>query len=394
MEAEAIIAAVQEHGSVSAAARVLGVPRRTLSDRLRRARNKVIVQQKEERREIQGSSFWRARTKVLMKDLSNIEFLAEQLAGIRQAPVTIPEWMLTKPQDKLRSIVGCFVSDVHAGEVVAPGEISGINEFNIDICRERLRKLFSRAVQYGTRWGADTNIVGCLLALGGDLISGDIHEELRITNELTSLEQVRFVVGELVAGALQLAEAFGAVHVPCVPGNHGRTTIKSTAKLYSRLSYDTMIGDMVRERLQHDPRFTWDISAGTDSITPIFGKVLLLTHGDKMGTGGGQGFAGPMLPIVRGTKKVQAQQSFLGQRPDLILSGHYHSSGNPYGVLANGSIPGYTEFGNLLRAGVDPAQQWCFLLTDGDEFLRDRTEVVLSEVGRGVRSSIPPFMAA
>lgn len=394
MEPSSVVAAVREHGSISAAARALGVARKTLSDRYHRAKNNPDIKEKAERREAQGQQFWRTRANKLNKDLADLEYLAEQLAGIRQAPVTIPTWMLPERTRKPRSVVGVLLTDAHAGEVVKPGEIAGINEFNVAICRERIRNLIARSIENGLRWGADTTIVGSVFALGGDLISGDIHEELRITNELTSLEQVRFMVGELVAAALKLADAFRFVHIPCVPGNHGRTTIKSTAKMYSRLSYDTMIGDMVRERLQHDSRFTWDISAGTDSITPVFGRNVLLTHGDKMGTGGGQGFAGPMLPIVRGTKKVQAQQAFIGQRPTLILSGHYHSSGNPYGVLANGSIPGYTEYGNLLRAAVEPAMQWNFLLTDGPEFLRDRTEVVLSELGCGAKSSVPHFMAA
>jgi hypothetical protein len=45
---------------------------------------------------------------------------------------------------------------------------------------------------------------------------------------------------------------------------------------------------------------------GLATLTPIFGRSVLTTQGDKIGTRGGMGFAGPMFPIVRGSKKIEA----------------------------------------------------------------------------------------
>jgi hypothetical protein len=88
-----------------------------------------------------------------------------------------------------RSVIGLLLSDVHAGEVVSSDEILGLNSFDIEICRRRLRRLFAAACEIGPRWTVDCDNQGVLLTLGGDLVSGDIHEELRITNGLrASLE--------------------------------------------------------------------------------------------------------------------------------------------------------------------------------------------------------------
>ncbi len=366
----------------TATAAALGIARATLDNRLAAAQRSEPVQSEptpETRRETRDADFWRRRAKTLEKDLADAEHVTEQLAGIRNQHVQPAEWLLKAGSGKLgRSVLGSVLSDVHAGEKVDADEILGLNAYNIDICRRRVRRMFAASCDIGQRWIADCDNQGFLLVLGGDLVSGDIHEELRITNELTAHEQVRFVVEEVTAGILHLADAYGRVHVVSVPGNHGRTTIKPTAKLYSRLSYDTLAATMVADRLKDDPRVTFQIGRSRDAVVPVLGHIVFINHGDGMGTGGGQGFIGPLAPIVRGTKKVEAQQARAGRSPDLIIHGHYHTSANPGSVLSNGSVPGYTEYGNGLRASIEPPQQWLFLLHERWK-LRERVEVQLED---------------
>lgn len=330
------------------------------------------------RQEVHDAAFWRKKHNALAQEIGELEHVAEKLAGVRDVPYEIPAWTMPKNSERGHSVIGCLLSDIHMGEVIAAEEINGINEFNEQICRERLRRYFAAACQIGQRWASDTDCQGAFVSLAGDLISGDIHEELRITNDLTAHEQVRAMVEECAAGIAHLRETYGRVHVVCVPGNHGRNTPKSTAKLYARLSYDMMIGAMLQREFANDPNVTFQMSAAKDQMTPIFGRAVLTTHGDKMGTGGGQGFAGPMLPIIRGTKKVEAQYASVGRKPDLILHGHYHHTGNPGNVLSNGSCPGYSEYGDDLRVVYEPPQQWLYLL-HSKWGLRERMPVQLEE---------------
>jgi hypothetical protein len=369
-----------------AAARAMGVGERSA----RRIARKMLAQAAEkppevQRREQHDSAFYRRRSLSLARDLAKVELLAEQLAGMRGQPVQPPAWLLAPSSGKRsRSVIGLLLSDVHAGEVVSADEILGLNSFDIEICRRRLRRLFAAACEIGPRWIVDCANQGVLLTLGGDLVSGDIHEELRITNGLTAHEQVRFVVEEVTAGIRHLRETFGRVHVVSVPGNHGRVTVKPTAKLYARASYDTLAASMIADRFEGDKRVTFQIGASRDAVVPVLGHTVFVNHGDGMGTGGGQGFIGPLAPIVRGTKKVEAQQARAGRRPDLILHGHYHTSANPGNVLSNGSVPGYTEYGNGLRASLEPPMQWLFLLHERWK-LRERVEIQLEE------PAIPPL---
>jgi hypothetical protein len=332
------------------------------------------------RTETRDASFWRTRFLSLERDLHNVERVLAEISGLAAGPFYPPEWFAAAPSGgvRKRSAIGHLISDVHMGEVIDPREVMGINAYDPDIARARMQRYFESAAALGPMWAQRTECMGALIAWAGDLTSGDIHDELARTNALTSNEQVLAMVELCIGGIKLMKRTYGKVHNVFVPGNHGRQTPKPTAKLYARLNYDTLIGKLVALAFADDKDVTFQIADGRDVVTVIFGRTIFTTHGDGMGTGGGQGFAGPLLPIVRGTKKVEAQQARMEQRPDLILHGHYHTSANPGPVLSNGSVPGYSEYGNGLRASVEPPQQWLFMLQE-KWGLAERTEIKLAD---------------
>lgn len=309
------------------------------------------------------SAFWRNKANALQRDLEAMSALIRELGGLDGIQLRAPTWACN-PSSERKGSATLIVhnSDRHYGEVINGDEINGWNDFNTAICARRVKRFIDAACEIGRRWTSDTQVDGVLYTMAGDEISGDIHDELRETNEMTSLEQVQGAAELHVAGIRQLVEEYGRVHVTAVPGNHGRSTRKPTAKKYGALSYDIMIAKLVARELAADERISFDIAAGPDTVTPIYNRMVLTTHGDKIGTGGGQGFAGPVLPIIRGANKVSLQYGSTGARPDLILMGHFHTSAAPPGILANGSVPGYSEFGAAIRARFDTPRQWLGVL--------------------------------
>lgn len=392
------LAAKAAHGSVSAAAKAMGLDRSTLRGRVATALRRGYAEPEAAVPvapptpiEAHDASFWRKQATKAKNENGEMARIIEELGGIRNVPIQIPNWIMRAGRGKKgRAVIGGLVSDIHDGEVISADEIQGANEFNPEICETRLKRYFYAATTIGTRWASDCTVEGFLLTLNGDMISGDIHEELRITNACTSHEQVMHVVGLLGAGLRTLLGAYPRVHVVGTPGNHGRTTQKPTAKLYAALNYDMMVLSMLAEQFAGDDRVTFQFGKSKDQMTPVFGRTVMSTHGDKLGTRGGQGFAGVMLPILRGSKKILEQQGSLGRRPDLIQTSHYHSTGNPYlgpmPILANGSIIGVSEYADDLRVAVEPPQQWLFLLHD-EWWLRERQPVILTDLA-------PPKKAA
>lgn len=310
-------------------------------------------------REIRNASFWRTKFNDAEKARINLELLAEKLGGIRDIPIDAAPWTRRPVEPKkTRSIAIAHTSDIHAGEVIDAAEVGGFNSYNSRIAEERMARYFAAATTIPKRWMADNICDGALLTMAGDLISGSIHAELEQTNDLTSHEQVALIVSIYERGIKELVQAYGAVHVVAVPGNHGRTTVKPTAKLSARLSYDILAASILRDRMKADKRVTWAIASGFDVRVPLYGRSVLVTHGDRIGTGGGQGFAGPVLPILRGVNKVRLQAASAGQDYDLVLMGHFHISAAVPGALSNGSVPGHSEYGHGLRASVEPPKQW------------------------------------
>lgn len=380
---------VMEHGDTYMQSRLK--PRSNLPERA--PADPEDLGEEHHRRALHDAEFHARQNKALKREIAQLEKILDEVSGAAASEVNPPAWLASDAVEPISStIVGCFLSDIHMGEVIEPGEVMNLNAFNPDICDKRLQRYFHAACKRGKHWADGTNCRGALLVLGGDLISGDIHDELRETNAFTSHEQLSHVVGSLSVGLDQLVKTYGRVHVVNVPGNHGRTTKKPTAKLYSRLSYDTLAAKMLSDRFKGDDRITWQFDESTDQIVEIFGRTIFVSHGDRLGTRGGMGFAGPNLPIIRGAKKVMEQLGYAGITPDLILTGHYHTSSNPGIILANGSVPGLSEYGLGLRASWEPPQQWLFLLHER-WWLRERASIRLDEPGKP-RVRVPAGMVS
>ncbi len=56
-------------------------------------------------------------------------------------------------------------------------EAGGINEYSPEIFRRRLRRMIDASIRILPRWSSDCDLKGVVVALNGDLISGDIHAE-------------------------------------------------------------------------------------------------------------------------------------------------------------------------------------------------------------------------
>lgn len=395
--------AVKSHPTIRAAARALGLKPSTLGHFLESLETTSQTATSEAPQppappsptEIRDASFWRNKAKAAEDRAADSEHILREMAGVFQRPLSLPEWVMPGGGESGRAVGLIHLSDLHCGEVVRLEEAAGINEYNPDIFRRRLRRMIDASIRILPRWASDCDLKGVVVALNGDLISGDIHAELRETNALTSHEQVALATDELASCIRMLADQFDAVLVTVTPGNHGRTTEKTHAKRMAALSYDIMIGNILAREFASDGRITVNTASGADIVFPLFGWSVLQTHGDSMGTGGGQGFAGPELPIVRGGKKIKLSGFATGEKYDIILVGHYHTSSNPGSVLANGSMIGFNEFAVRIRATPEPPQQWLALIHERWG-LRERVPVVLEDPAppRRPRIRVPAGMSA
>jgi hypothetical protein len=254
-------------------------------------------------------------------------------------------------------------SDWHWGETVSLDETGGLNAFTHSTALERVDRLVNSTVSLLRNYGGLEPVYpGIYVCLGGDLLSGGIHDELVETNWAPAVGQA-FEVHSVIAGALlRLAEEFGHVFVPCVVGNHGRNAKKPRAKLRIRENSEYYLYKALERHFAGDPRFHFTVAEQTDVLFEVYGHRFLLTHGDALGTKGGDGIIGAIGPIQRGAVKIGTAERHAQRAFDTMVIGHWHSAqprGDLFPTIVNGTLKGYDEYARtFLRAPPSrPSQQ-------------------------------------
>lgn len=139
-------------------------------------------------------------------------------------------------------------SDWHCEEEVKPESVRSKNEFNLDVADRRISRLIDKSVVYAKSRETETDIPEAVVWLGGDFISGYIHEELMPSNQLSPPEAILWVKARIKAGIIHIAQNFPKVRVVCNVGNHGRCHDAETELLTAEgwKTYDQLeVGEMV-----------------------------------------------------------------------------------------------------------------------------------------------------
>jgi len=301
----------------------------------------------------------RSRCDAAERGMHEAERLREAVFGLTAQPVTAPEWALERSRASGAPHVAVLLfSDAQWGEVIDRENMDGINEFNVETAQARYRKLVDRTIDISFAHLPKNTYSGLIYLRGGDMVSGDIHKELRETNELGGVAAVRSIVEAETWGINKLVEAFGNVQVISVPGNHGRTSLKPPSKKIAETNYDTLSAWWLESAFKSDSRLTWQTPNSTDAVFEMHGRKYLLTHGDNIGTRGGTGFVGPIATIMRGATLTLGEYARRGIHIDKVFMGHFHSAFFFGRGWSNGSLPGYSEYARSYRMVPEPPQQW------------------------------------
>lgn len=291
------------------------------------------------------------------------ERIREHVFNIASSETAAPDWTVERSAAHDAPHVPVLVtSDFHFGEVIDPANLGGINAYNLDIAEERYRRLITQTIDISMEHLPRNRYPGIIVLRLGDTVAGDIHEELSKTNDMPTLPTCRRTKDVEAWGLEALAGAFGEVYVVSVPGNHGRTTKKKESKGLTTQSYDQLISWWLEDYFRQDQRLTFYTPESGDAIFDVHGRRYLATHGDRIGTGGGQGFLGPVAPITRGMRKVHESQAKLGQPISKVFMGHFHTAVDVGYGWCNGSLPGYSEFARDGRMSPEPPVQWLIML--------------------------------
>ena len=234
-------------------------------------------------------------------------------------------------------------SDLHAAEVVTLEATRGINEYNWTVMEERMAKIQLAVLSHAQHFGFPISKLH--IHMLGDMLSGDIHEELAITNDRPLAEAVVDLAYAHTPWILRFAEEF-PVRIAGVPGNHPRPRPKTSFKEQHN-NADWLFYKMLEALLKGHPNIEFDLGRGGYSVQMICDRWrTLLMHGDGIRT------TMPGVPwggVIRRITTLEAQFNAARQPLDYVEMGHFHTSNSLDGIHAktftNGSVKGADEYG-------------------------------------------------
>lgn len=247
-----------------------------------------------------------------------------------------------------------LASDWHSEEEVRPETVNGRNKYTLAIAKKRIERFFENIVYLIDLQRKGTHIDTLILAMLGDFMTGYIHEEFEENNQLSPVETILWLFGEISAGLAYLeAEAkLENIEIPCCVGNHGRTTRKPRSSTRCKNSYEWMMYHFLAQRF---PQFNWHIATGYHVYMEVYGMNLRLHHGDNIRYQGGVG--GITIPV---NKAIAAWDKSI--RADLDLFGHWHQYLASRKFVCNGCLIGYNAFALDIKADFEPPSQTFFLI--------------------------------
>ena len=246
-------------------------------------------------------------------------------------------------------IISC--TDIHAGIEID----NYFNKFNEDVLRDRFNQYLDKILEVQIRHGSENAYV-----ILSELVSGIIHNELRIENNQNLIEQFLSVTNYISQFLAELSYHFNTVNVYVCPGNHSRVMARKEESLKGE-NIDHLAIPFLQAKLQNFKNIKFNTNDIEESISMfnVRNNVVMSSHGDKDSP----------------SNVVQKFTLLFGIRPSLVYLGHRHTNGltTVYNtkVVESGTLSGTDNYALDLRLHSKPSQTISVITENGLDCLYD-----------------------
>ena len=289
-----------------------------------------------------------------------VKSLAEQIHCIPlPKPIEMPKIKYEPSTSPLIQVA--LSSDHHAEETIDLEAMEGFNQYNFQIYQERMWYWCDRVVRLGVLRRQEAPIQELHVDLLGDILTGEIHDELIWTNQMRTPRAITRI-GLIVAQCLmRFTACYPKVVVTGITGNHGRATKKPHFKQAVENSFDTSIYEIAmiycREAIEAG-KLVFNVPQSLKTTVKRFDWIFLLEHG----TGIKMNFGTPYYGIDREKQREHGKRHRTDKDFDFFELGHFHQQGKMCSTIMNGSVIGASEFsGNALSDNQPPSQAVLFV---------------------------------
>lgn len=228
------------------------------------------------------------------------------------------------------------LTDIHTGIEIHNWK----NDFDSDVLKQRIEKFTSDVLDIRGMHQSEN----CYLVIG-EILSGIIHNNLRLQNNMDLMEQFKYV-SELISAMLsRIANHFNHIYVYTTPGNHSRISPKKEDALDGE-NMDVLLPFYLKARMQNFE----NITICDNNIEPeiamfnIRGNNIFAAHGHKDSP----------------SNVVQNFTMMFGIKPEIVLLGHRHTNSmeTVYDtkVIQSGCVSGSDNYATSIRKVNKPEQ--------------------------------------
>ena len=271
----------------------------------------------------------------------NSELIKMRKEKIKLSDARVEYNRLIRQEARKESYVDMVKRMVHLTDIHTGIEIHNWkNDFNADILRQRIEKFTSDILDIRGQHDSEN----CYLVIG-EILSGIIHNNLRLQNNMDLMEQFKYV-SELISAMLsRMANHFSHIYVYTTPGNHSRISPKKEEALDGE-NMDVLLPFYLKARMQNVENITICDNTVEPEIAMfnIRGNNVFAAHGHKDSP----------------SNVVQNFTMMFNIKPNIVLLGHRHTNGltTVYDtkVIESGCCSGSDNYAVSIRKVNKPEQ--------------------------------------
>ena len=228
------------------------------------------------------------------------------------------------------------LTDIHTGIEID----SYINKFNKDILKDRIEKYTNEILSIKETHDSEN----CHIVIG-EILSGLIHNNLRLQNNMDLIEQFKYISMLISEMLVVLSDEFNWVNVYVTMGNHSRIVAKKEESLQGE-NFDLLLPFYLKASLQNVKNISIVDNEIEQSIAMfnVRGYNVFASHGDRDNP----------------SSVVQNWTMMFGIKPAIVLLGHRHTNAmsTVYDtkVIESGCVSGSDPYSLSIRKTNKPEQ--------------------------------------
>ena len=279
------------------------------------------------------AAFYKKLYQKALKQTAQKELIVDAIKELAPAFPPVEPIHYTPPNDGFRGkhsqTVVAPLSDTHIGESVNLEQMGRLNEYNLDIFNRRLYGWANQLLNLVNYRRNIATVDDLIVPMLGDMISGDIHDELARSNIANCMEQMIRGANLIAQSLMFIAPHFKTITVPCVVGNHGRMTRKPPMK-DKYMDWDYMLYQWVSAFCKKQNNITFDIPKSFLNTFNVYNQTILMMHGDSISGAGSNMAIARAINSLRGVFQYRnSVANELGTERgtmhfDSAMIGHFH----------------------------------------------------------------------